>query len=254
MFSEEGFARLLDAFDRLRSTYTLVRVIPFVHALEPELTLAGVPVVIMGTYTLAEIARQRGWAPGSFHNENFDYEVQAHHWKMLNGDCEVSSIQDVVADPLYGGTDRDRFFIRPIHDTKSFAGQVMDWPSFVSWRQALARLQPEDVSSVDLDTKVIVAPVREIWREYRLWVVDKRIVTASLYKFGTIKRYEEGAPPWVMRFAQKEIRKWVPARAFVMDVFETKDGLFVGEVNNFNCAGFYAGDMQKLVAAIEAME
>lgn len=38
-----------------------------------------------------------------------------------------------------------------------------------------------------------------------------------------------------------------------MHLAETPDGMKVVEVNNLNAAGFYAGDMQKLVAAIEAM-
>lgn len=251
MFSEEGFQRLVDALERLHCSYSIHKVVPFVHTLEPEFTPApGQRVVVMGTYTLVNLARERGWEPASFDDPNtFDYEVQNYHWPMLNGGQEGSAWKFAEV-PEH----RRPFFIRPVDDTKSFVGQVMDWPSFSKWRLSVLLLKPEDQPTITADTWVVIAPVREIWREYRLWVVDGEVVTASLYKFGTIKRYEEGAPHWIMTFARKQINEWVPSRAFVMDVAETAEGLKIIEVNNLNSAGFYKGDMQRLVAAIEGMK
>lgn len=54
-------------------------------------------------------------------------------------------------------------------------------------------------------------------------------------------------------FAAARAAEFQPARAFVLDVFEFEGELFIGEVNNLNSAGFYAADMQKLVAAIDSM-
>lgn len=41
---------------------------------------------------------------------------------------------------------------------------------------------------------------------------------------------------------------------FVIDVCDTPDGLRIVEINTINCAGFYAGDIQRLVAALEVLE
>jgi hypothetical protein len=273
MFSEEGFNRLLSALTRLKCRFSLVKVVPFSHelfsvavndlthdvpdevylenfGLYPELPKDGELAVVMGTYTLCEIARKRGWTPGSFHNDNFDYDLQNYYWPMLNGPGGICRLKDVTRQ----GVGRASFFIRPVHDSKSFTGQVMDWPKFDEWRTGVLALTAEDQPTVTGDTLCVVAQVREIWREYRLWVVDGQVVTSSLYKFGTLKRYEEGSPPWVLDFARRCISEWTPARAFAMDVAESKDGLKVIEVNNLNAAGFYAGDMQRLVAAIEGMD
>ncbi len=250
MFSEEGYARLLTALERLGVEYSVVKVIPFSHDLSPHLAFPkGYPVVVMGTYTLCKIAKDRGWTPGSFDNENFDYQVQACAWpgKMLNDGAWSGRFADVV--PL---TSRP-FFIRPVGDTKEFIGQVMDWPAFAKWREGVLALTPEDQPTVTADTMVMMAPQQEIWSETRVWMVDGRAVTASQYKFGTIKRYTDMVPPAILGFAEALARSWTPSRAFVMDVADTPDGLKVVEVNNHNAAGFYAGDMQKLVAAIEAM-
>jgi hypothetical protein len=253
MFSEEGFARLLAALERQEVRQTLVKVVPFSHELvwvdgAPTPLTCKSGVMVMGTYTLAEIAHKRGWFPGSFHNENFDYWVQAEHWdrEMVNGSAWHGRLADVP--DLW-----QPFFIRPRHDTKSFVGQVMDWNEFSAWRKGVLSLRPEDGATVTGDTLVMVAPKRLILKEYRVWMVDGKAVTASLYKTGTIKRYSDEVDPKVIAYAEGLAQIWQPARAYVVDVFDTSDGLKVGEVNNLNCSGFYAGNMQRLVAAVEMM-
>src|ERR1022692_3498858 len=121
MFSEEGYERLLSALERLNISYTTVKVVPFIHTLEPEIDPKG-PVMVMGTYTLCNIARSRGWEPGSFHNSNFDYGIQKQHWPeaMLNGAAGYYFFDDV---PEFFSP----FFIRPAADSKSFTGFVTDW-------------------------------------------------------------------------------------------------------------------------------
>ena len=42
-----------------------------------------------------------------------------------------------------------------------------------------------------------------------------------------------------------------PAEAFVMDICLTPDGWKIVEINCINCSGFYNGDMQKLLIALE---
>ncbi len=251
MFNEEGFARLLDALERLGVPHSLHKTVPFSHELVPDFTPApGERVMVMGTYTLCNIARARGWTPGSFHDDAaFDYRVQNAAWpfQMLNSGAWYGRFADVV--PL---TSRP-FFIRPVQDTKSFIGQVMDWPSFERWREGVLALTAEDCPTITADTEVMVAPQQEIWSETRVWMVDGRAVTASQYKFGTIKRYSADVPKPILEYAEMLARMWQPARAYVVDVADTQDGLKAVEVNNLNAAGFYAGDMQRLVGAIEGM-
>ena len=46
---------------------------------------------------------------------------------------------------------------------------------------------------------------------------------------------------------------WSPARAFVLDLCDTPDGIKIVEAGCINAAGFYAADMQLLLMAIENM-
>ena len=47
---------------------------------------------------------------------------------------------------------------------------------------------------------------------------------------------------------------WQPHRAFVFDVCDTPNGLKIVEINTMNAAGFYAGNIQSIVLALEEME
>jgi hypothetical protein len=248
VFSEEGWDRLIEALDRQRSSYSIHRCVPFAGTLQPEPTVTG-PVVVMGTYTLVLQAKKRGWLPGAWSDpETFDYREQVKHWgkAMFNHDAVIYRFDEV---PFQS----EPFFIRPIHDTKDFTGQVSDWQDFGEWREDLSRLGPADVWSMSMETLVMVGPVKKIAREFRTWIVDGKVVTASQYKLGRHKTYQPLVDQRVLDFAQDQANIWGPAPCYVLDVFEDVQGqLWIGEVNTLNCAGFYAADMNKLVGAVEA--
>lgn len=249
IYSEDGWERLTNALDRLGCSYSVHKCIPFAGTLDPEPSPPTGPVIVMGSYTLAREAQKRGWVPGVFLNENFDFRVQRKHWGslLINDDATVCRF-DEVKERIYP------FFIRPVEDSKSFTGQVMDWPSFAEWRDKVLGIDKDAWVQITADTPIMVCGTKEIRREYRTWIVDKKVVTASLYKTGTRKHYQECTEQRIIDFAEFAAKVWTPARAFVLDVFETDEHLYIGEINNLNSAGFYAADMQKLVMAIEEMK
>jgi hypothetical protein len=101
----------------------------------------------------------------------------------------------------------------------------------------------------------VISPLREIAQETRCWIVDRKLVTASVYRRYETVIYESNVDEDVRAFAQSIAEEaWQPHRAYVLDVARVGDQLKVVEVNTLNSAGFYAADMQKLVEAIEAME
>ena len=57
----------------------------------------------------------------------------------------------------------------------------------------------------------------------------------------------------ILDWTQSMIDKWVPDRAFVMDVAQTPDGFKIIEVNNISSSGFYACDLNKIIIGIESM-
>ena len=269
LFREEGFRRLLNTLKRLDIPHSTHKVIPFIGALSPaidpededarvefdENTVVPFPEgpkIVMGSYSMARYARKHGWTPGSFDSANLDFEKQLPHWgaEMLNSDAWVGRLADVPEQ-------EQPFFIRPTLDSKSFAGTVMDWGLFKPWRDGVIKCGADNGGFLDGDTLVQVCAKKVIYREYRLWVVDGKIVTASLYKEGRTVRYSDQVDQEVLRYAapftgHSMIRDgWAPERAFVLDIADTPDGFKILEAGNINSAGFYAADMFKLVMALE---
>jgi len=247
IYSEEGHQKLLDALSRLDLPHSLHKCIPFIGALEPEIIPPPGKVFVMGSYTLMNQARLRGWSPGGF-TENLDFETQLSRWgeKMLNHDANIFSFSSLPPQ-------LNPFFIRPTEDTKSFIGQIMDWPSFEEWREQVLSLSSEDGFQLNKDTQIMVAPKKEIFKEVRTWVVNGRVVTSSIYKIGTIRMKSPLDSNWVDPSIVEFVHElgWYPNPACVIDVGETEEGYKIIEVNNLNSSGFYAGDMNKLVGSLE---
>lgn len=256
-FSEESFGMLVTALEQLGVPHSVHKVIPFVGEITDVERLRTLPdgtrFVVMGSYSLAHWARDHGLVPGAF-LANLDFETQLAHWgeRMLNHAavvCRFDAIPERVRP----------FFLRPIADTKAFAGQVIDWPDYVAWRDRVLALAPDELANETLHelrpwTRVMVCPKVTIEAETRCWIVAGRVVTWSGYKIGTRVRYSppSAVDPRVVAFAQACADVWSPNEAYVMDIAETADGLRIIEVNNLNSAGFYKADMTQLVAAIEA--
>jgi hypothetical protein len=245
LFNERGFHALMGALEHGDIPHTLVKVIPFGGGIEPSVEVTG-PVMVMGSLTLTRYARERGWTPGAFLNDNFDFRVWQRHLgrHLLNAGATVHRFADVPRQP-------GPFFIRPCLDDKAFSGMVTTWEDFVGWREKALAL--EEYVNVTPDTPVAVSEPKEIQREYRMVVVDGRVVTGTRYKLGERVVGSAEVEPEVYAFTQRMADLWSPDRAYVLDVFMHGGALYVGEINNLNSAGFYAYDVGKMVAAIEAM-
>ncbi len=251
LYSEEGFESLTSALERFEYPYSIHKCVPFVGTLEPEADPPPGPVIVMGSYTLARHAKERGWTPGAW-LDNLDFRTQLEHWGevMLNADALVTTVKDFswVASQI------DPFFVRPVHDTKSFTGQVFDQHTWNEFRDGVYSVA-DAWSTINPHTEIMVCRKKEIYTETRTWIVEGRVVTTSGYKVGTIKRYTspEHVDPHIKYFAQLAADAWCPNEAFVLDVAETPNGLRIVEVNNLNSAGFYKADMQRLVKALAGL-
>ena len=251
IFEEEGFDRLKSALERMGVSHSSHKSIPFSGEItdrEPldDLLGKGTRFYVMGSYSLTNWAVREGFLHPKF-VQNLDFETQRVAWgdRMLNSDARVMKVRFIPEQ-------RHPFFLRPVLDTKSFTGQVFDWPEFTEWRE---RIAAADSEQVNLDTLVMLCSKKAIHTETRCWVVNGRVATRSGYKVGTIKRYTdpELVDDAIVQFAAERAADWSPNPAYVMDIAETPAGLRIVEVNNLNSAGLYRGDMQKLVNQIERL-
>lgn len=248
IFHEDAWDRIVETLERLDLPYSVHKVVPFVGEILPDIDPDG-PVVCMGSYALRHLAKSRNWNPGVWDIAEEDFFIQRMCWgsHMLNYTADV--VEFGIAQFW---DDVDEMFIRPIDDTKVFPGQLFRRSEFEAWQKRVCELNLHDNGSeLASDQLIMLCAPQTIWSEYRFWVVKGQIVTSSLYKIGNRVRYELGAPEPVTRFVESRIADWQPHEAFVIDVAVTPDGLKVIEINTLNSSGYYAGDVQKLIFAIE---
>lgn len=245
IFKEDGFNKVVDTLERFNIPYSIHKIVPFVGEILPDISPEG-NVICMGSYSLRHLAKQRNWFPGVFDLEPFNFNVQLARWgdRLLNADAIVSKFEDAK---IVGA----RAFIRPIEDSKVFAGNIFTDTALRSWQESILKLKEDTGTSMNGDTLVQVCPIKEIFAEYRYWIVDGKICTKSMYKRGEEVYYSPQVDERFDEYVQDCIDSWSPMKEFVIDVADTSEGLKIVEINTLNSSGYYAGDVQKLVLALE---
>jgi len=251
LYNEDAFEELLRQLELQNTSYQVVSIIPFAHEMEPDVNPEG-HVMTLGATSMAKISKKKGWFPGYFdENLQYSYLLYAYQKHMLNAESVIYPLRELPK--LW-----DEFFIRPNNDNKQFAGSTMTWEYFETWRQNLIALDGESsLTTMTADDLVVMAPLQDIYSEYRFYVVDGKVITGSIYKRSNRVYYvniTEYSDPELWQFAQKMVNLWSPNRAFALDVALTENGYHVLEINAINSAGFYACDMGKFINAINGME
>lgn len=256
MFHEFGFHTLVDAIKSNDAPYTVAKIVPFSHELTwfdglpiPD---AEVPTMVWGMTCVEQLSNRMGWKPGVFKNDNFDMRVLLEKYgsRMLNSDGKFYELGQV---PEFEGAR----FIRPVHDTKSFTGMLINGDELVVWQEQLLALRGE-FTTLDLTTPVMVAGAKKLGTECRFFVVDGKVISGSAYRIDgrPLRRRVNMQNPLclpLMEYAQQAVDIWQPCPAFVIDIARLEDEFKIIEINCLNSSGFYDTDMAAVVRAIEGM-
>jgi hypothetical protein len=244
LFNDREWNQLTAVLNRFDIPYSVHKVIPFVGELIPEAKPASERVICFGSYSMRHSARKFGWTPGVYDLEPYDFLVQREHWgkEMLNSDSVVVPFKDVKI--------RKPMFLRPANDGKVFAGKIYEPDEFHKWQFNVVAMNYDYGNSLTNDTLIQVSEPKQIYAEYRFWIVEGKIVTWSLYKRGSKVIYSSDVDGHVLKYAESIPVDWLP-KALVLDVCETDQGMKIMEINTINSAGFYAADILKLVMALE---
>ncbi len=239
-----------------RMSWSQVKLVPFGGTVEPEADY-GPCVFPIGSTSMLAASRRYGWTPGVVYDETtFHFDAWRDNWgaaNLINGTAATLAFSDGVWYPsmaLEGGAE-ERVFIRPAQDLKTFTGHVTTVAEWKAWIERVRKGQTSlEAQELRLDTRVIVAPVKTITREWRTWVVDGKVRAASQYAFYGQRVREAHAPLDVLLLAQRVIDYWTPADAFVLDIGEVDSKLGIVEVNTLNSSGIYAADMASVYGAL----
>ena len=270
IYQERRYDDFLRALQVLKVEHQVVKVVPFANKLLPAgavpkngLAIDELPepyvdtskdVIVFGSITLGKLALQRGWKPGVFLNENFDFRIWSERYgfeNVLNGDSVTGKVCNISVPEEWKWV-----FLRPVLDDKAFAGTVLSKSDFDGWLLKNSDTEESEFTPLHRNTSIAVAPAKNIQQEYRLFCVEGEVVTGSLYKQDgkeLRKEFDELESPEVSRFANSMIEKWRPAVAFVIDIAVTIMGPKIIEINSINSAGFYEANPQQIVMAIEEL-
>lgn len=99
---------------------------------------------------------------------------------------------------------------------------------------------------LDKNDKVVISPVRNIQAEWRYFIIDRKIVSGSMYRaYGRLRKQEELNED-VLKEAQSFADNWLPHECCVMDLALVDDEVKVIEFNCINSSGFYDNDVNEI--------
>lgn len=257
-------SRFLQNLERLSIKYLMVNIFPFVEKIfHADVTSDQIEttqpldysnrtnVVINGSVIFSRLAQKQNITPGAFATNNSDFPnlvIGYGKENLLNGDGRYGKLKDIKAR-----SENTYYFIRPVKDSKAFSGMEMNGLQFKNWKHQLLQ-QPTNADSILTgDTEIVIASSKQIYKEFRFFIVDGKIVTYSQYKSGGGLLISSDPDSQAEYFVQQMLKRWNPCRAYVMDVCSTPKGWKVVELNAFGSAGFYACDTQKIIMAVEGM-
>jgi hypothetical protein len=278
LFNEFGFKTLLDALEENGCQYTVVKVLAHAregdiidHNFGPdvvfahELKLEG-SVMVWGATTLGHIAVEKGWKPGRFQNEKFDMRYLKARFgpHFLNDDAQFCPFSELN----FEGSK----FVRPVHDSKSFSGTLIDGVALAEWKNRIMDLSNDGYISLTPETPVMYAEPKKIDLEARFFIVDGTLVTGSSYRtLGRQIMYQRVDSNNPLFHPMVEFVKDMLAvdcsesdtydstyaepidTAYVMDIGLCGGEYKVVEINTLNSSGFYASDMGAVVRALEGL-
>ena len=236
-------ALLQGACGRQGRLFLAITVLPGSKSL-PEIPQAASdgPVVFHGRSTLILNARSSPWKHGVFFDpDTFGHRAYAKGYgdRLLNDGAVVMTWAELLRLTEKASGYR---FIKPIDDFKGFTGQALSLSAVPSLFEKLHEKHGHGL----LGTEVVVAQAQEVDAEWRLFVVDGKVVTGSMYR----PAGGSHVPADVLAFAQSAIRDWTPAPVFALDVGKIGNRLKIIECNCFNASRLYDSDVDRLVQAV----
>lgn len=237
-------------FKKHNIPYEFVQVIPFDENL-PIFNKERLNVFYGSTTMMNNVYRDISLRPGLFFNpDTFRMNVYFDKWGelMLNHGAvfttfgKAKGLEDKFSmnEPL---------FIRPIDDSKSFTGQIMNLSDILDWKKKIVAIKDTALTE---DTEIVVGIPYKINKEWRNFIVNGKVITSSRYmKNQQLSKDADDVPEEMIRLCEKACQIFQPEDIFVMDIAETGGEYYILECGCMNSAGFYNADIEKLVLSVQ---
>lgn len=138
------------------------------------------------------------------------------------------------------------YFIKPSKDLKAFLGGILQpgqtIENYIENTQHIKYYEEEFV---------LLSEIKEIYKEYRFFIVDKKVITGSQYKNGDKVEYNSFIPEKILSIAKEYAQLYQPHCIFTMDLAETLNGVEIVEYNCWNGSGLYHCDKELLFKTVQ---
>jgi len=249
LISEDTLADISSATSFLGLDCQGLKIVPFSDSPEfcfdPFFSWPKGPLIPYGSTSLIKNwARSRKDKTGFFFNEaNLKTSVWAEKLgeRILNHDALFMTLEEAFT---LGGD--KTYFMKPDNDLKDFCGDLITASDIRSFYDKVSAggfcFKP--------DIPVVLCPVKSIGWEYRLFMIEDRVIAKSSYRLKSMLCSSEPVPDRAVEFAERTARLWRPDDVYVMDVCETENGYKIVEFNCFNASGFYNCDIPTVVKEV----
>jgi len=243
--SEDILQDLKKSCENINVDYVEVEVIPFTNNL-PQFNKEKRSIFYGSTTLNNLIYNDPKLNEGLFFNTNYSIEnyFEKYGEHMINYGSKVTTFKDLMEMDY---EPEQILFIRPNDDTKSFVGDTKQFKNIEEWYKVLKTFEN---TNLDLNTKIIVGEPFNIKSEWRLWIVNKKVVASSKYREYFKLKKQEGCPIEVIEFAEQRCSEYTPHDVFVMDIGLCGDEYYIIECGCINAAGFYKANIQNIVSSV----
>ena len=225
-----------------------VGLIPFSHDFISDEPIEGTDYIPYGSTLMTTLALDRKWKGLHFNHETFSMKLAlTKRPDMMNKDV-VMTVEE--AEIYLRNVDRD-IFVRPDLDLKHFSGQVINSFECANWFKDAMSFGPESGSyAMDPQMDVIISHPKKIQAEFRWFVVDRKVVSGSMYRAHGQQRLERCLDKAMIREAQKFANGWLPDDTCVMDLALVDGKVEVIEFNCINSSGLYDNDVSAVFKSL----
>ena len=228
--------------------HEFVGVIPFGHEITSDEPITGLDFIPYGSTLFTTLTYEKGWKGNYFDLDVFNYRAFLENRDdMLNDN--VMKIEDAVTY-LKTVPPETEFFTRPSLDLKQYVGMVENAGELLAWFKDAMEFSGTGCYKIEEGTEIVLCQPKVIQAEWRYFVVDRKIVSGSQYKYEDRLYPQRVVEQDILDEAQTFADLWLPHDNCVMDLALVDDELKVIEFNCLNSSGFYDNNVQDVFTAL----
>lgn len=184
------------------------------------------------------------------------FEYHSSYWGkyLLNQRSVITTYAELIRrkDFFYEILgEANTIFVRPNSNDKVFTGKVIYKEEF---EKSMKYMGHSIAVDMDPHLMVVVAAPKNVVKEWRFIISNKKVITSSLYNVNGLHDEKAGCDNDKANELAQEISQhsWQPDDIYALDLCETKGGeIAMLEIGSMNSAGWYAMDCDKIISAVE---